>query len=100
MLHDDDNADQCSHGTRCCCPRRWRELYWQLTLSETSGSVGDLGTFVPLYVALATSDKIYPTPALFLAGLANVVTGHVWDVPMVRCDCLALRGWNIGLVER
>jgi Molybdate transporter of MFS superfamily len=46
-----------------------------------SGSVGDLGTFIPLVVAMARQDAIALAPALFWAGFANVVTGYVWDVP-------------------
>jgi hypothetical protein len=53
-----------------------------LTASELSGSLGDLGTFVPLTVALARERKIALAPALFWAGASNVVTGCLWDVPM------------------
>ena len=56
-------------------------LYSQLTVSEISGSVGDLGTFIPLAVALARQNAIALSPALFWAGFANVVTGFLWDVP-------------------
>ena len=49
---------------------------------EISGSCGDLGTFIPLYVALSRQSVIHPVPALFGAGLANVVTGWTWDIPM------------------
>jgi Molybdate transporter of MFS superfamily len=61
---------------RCC------QLFYQLSLSEISGSVGDLGTFIPLVIALSRQDAIALTPVLFWAGFANVVTGFVWDVPM------------------
>jgi Molybdate transporter of MFS superfamily len=60
---------------------RSRLLWTQLTVSEISGSVGDLGTFIPLVVAMARQDAIALSPALFWAGFANVVTGYVWDVP-------------------
>ncbi|KAL7468425.1 hypothetical protein ACHAXS_008648 [Conticribra weissflogii] len=53
-----------------------------LTLAELSGSLGDLGTFIPLTVALARERKIALAPALFWAGVGNVVTGMAWDVPM------------------
>lgn len=62
--------------------RRTRQLASQLTLSEISGSFGDLGTFIPLYAALGQQRAIYVAPALFLAGLSNLVTGYAWDVPM------------------
>ena len=63
----------------------WREprrLWHQLTLAEVSGSLGDLGTLVPLLVAMAQAGAVDFVPALFFAGLFNVVTGLSWDVPM------------------
>lgn len=57
-------------------------LWSQLTLSEVSGSLGDLGTFIPLTAAMARQRSIYLAPALFFAGLANIATGYSWDVPM------------------
>lgn len=62
--------------------QRTHEHYTNLTLSELSGSLGDLGTFIPLTVALARQRKIALAPALFWAGVCNVITGYIWDVPM------------------
>lgn len=55
-----------------------------LSWSEAAGSVGDLGTFLPILVAMARQDLLVnaSSSALWYAGLANVVTGYVWDVPM------------------
>eukprot|EP00966_Prymnesium_polylepis_P052253 1210024-Prymnesium_polylepis.1 len=64
---------------RLACLRR---LWAQLTLAEVSGSLGDLGTLIPLMVPLAQQGSIHFVPALFFAGVANVATGLVWDVPM------------------
>lgn len=61
---------------------RTKVLWSQLTLSEVSGSVGDLGTLIPLTVAMARQRSIYLAPALFFAGLSNIITGYSWDVPM------------------
>lgn len=61
---------------------RGRLLWSQLTLSEISGSLGDLGTLIPLLVALARQRSIHLAPALFFGGLANALTGFAWDVPM------------------
>ena len=47
-----------------------------------AGSCGDLGTFIPLFVALGRERAIYVAPALFWAGFSNVVTGYVWDLPL------------------
>ena len=59
------------------------QIFWsQLSLHEISGSAGDLGTFIPLFVALGRERSIYVAPALFWAGLSNILTGFLWDVPM------------------
>jgi hypothetical protein len=44
--------------------------------------LGDLGTLLPLLVALSTQRSIQLAPALFFGGLTNVITGFIWDVPM------------------
>lgn len=44
--------------------------------------MGDLGTLLPLLVALSTQRSIQLAPALFFGGLTNVITGFIWDVPM------------------
>ncbi|KAL9182536.1 hypothetical protein ACHAXT_013188 [Thalassiosira profunda] len=62
--------------------RRTIDHYHNFSLAELSGSLGDLGTFIPLTVALARERKIALAPALFWAGASNVVTGYAWDVPM------------------
>lgn len=62
--------------------RRTSEHRRNASLAELSGSLGDLGTFIPLTVALARERKIALAPALFWAGASNVVTGYAWDVPM------------------
>ena len=62
--------------------QRTIEHYHNLSLAELSGSLGDLGTFIPLTVALARERKIALAPALFWAGICNFVTGYLWDVPM------------------
>ncbi len=64
------------------CKRRTIEHYNNISLSELSGSLGDLGTFIPLTVALARERKIALAPALFWAGVSNIITGYTWDVPM------------------
>eukprot|EP00760_Papus_ankaliazontas_P032357 PhM_4_TR576/c0_g1_i1/m.44005 len=50
--------------------------------AEFSGAVGDLGTFLPLLLAMSQKGSLHLTPALFFAGVFNVITGLLWDVPM------------------
>ena len=62
--------------------KRTMMIYSQLTRSEISGSLGDLGTLIPLLVALARQRSVLLAPALFFAGISNIITGYKWDVPM------------------
>ena len=49
---------------------------------ELSGALGDLGTFLPLLVAMVAQNGLDFTAALFFAGFFNVVTGLVFAIPM------------------
>lgn len=51
-------------------------------LREASGSLGDLGTFLPLLVGMTSQNGLDFTAALFFAGFFNVVTGLVFSIPM------------------
>lgn len=62
--------------------KRIYDSWNHLTLSEISGSLGDMGTFIPLYVALCRQGSLHPAPALFFAGLCNFFSGIAWNLPM------------------
>mmetsp|Transcript_5038 Transcript_5038/g.7268 ORF Transcript_5038/g.7268 Transcript_5038/m.7268 type:complete len:620 (-) Transcript_5038:53-1912(-) len=92
-VNDTENANQpfCSPplhifspilslGKKLC--NRLHTIYTQTTPSEISGSLGDLGTLIPLLVALSRQRAIRIAPALFFGGLSNVLTGLSWDVPI------------------
>ena len=79
---DNNNSSHGHNDTETNLFHRAKVLWSQLSLHELSGSAGDLGTFIPLFVALGRQRSIYVAPALFLAGLSNVLTGFLWDVPM------------------
>jgi MFS superfamily sulfate permease-like transporter len=44
--------------------------------------LGDLGTFIPLLVGMVTKCGLQLGPALFFAGLMNVITGVVFGIPV------------------
>lgn len=50
--------------------------------SEAAGSLGDLGTFIPLLVGMVNRCGLQLGPALFFAGLMNVITGLAFGIPM------------------
>ena len=54
----------------------------RLDRGELSGSLGDLGTFLPLLVGMSVQNGLSFASGLFFAGLFNVVTGLAFAVPM------------------
>ena len=51
-------------------------------LPEISGALGDLPTFLPLFLALTQRGLIAPGATLILAGLTNVSTGLLFGIPL------------------
>ncbi|MBI3910779.1 MAG: sulfate transporter [Armatimonadetes bacterium] len=54
----------------------------RLDRSEIAGSLGDMGTFLPLLVGMAAQNGLNFAAALFFAGLFNLVTGVIFSIPM------------------
>lgn len=54
----------------------------QVLLSEISGSLGDLGTLLPLLLALSLQGSIDLPSTLVFSGLFNILTGLVFGVPL------------------
>lgn len=54
----------------------------RLDRNEIAGSLGDLGTFLPLLVGMAAQNGLNFASALFFAGLFNVITGLTFSIPM------------------
>jgi len=50
--------------------------------SEAGGSLGDLGTYIPLLVGMVSKCGLQLGPTLVFTGLMNVVTGFVFRIPM------------------
>ncbi len=51
-------------------------------LAELSGSLGDLGTFIPLVTAMIVNCHLDPGSVLLFAGLYNIVTGLTFKQPI------------------
>lgn len=51
-------------------------------LAEVSGSLGDLGTLLPLMIALAVQGSIQLGSTLVFSGVFNVLTGVVFGIPL------------------
>src|SRR5574341_1464426 len=56
--------------------------YARLDRHEIAGSLGDMGTFLPLLVGMAAQNGLDFASALFFAGLFNVITGLTFRIPM------------------
>ncbi|AEO62372.1 uncharacterized protein THITE_2152701 [Thermothielavioides terrestris NRRL 8126] len=50
--------------------------------AEISGALGDLGTLLPLMIALALQGSIDLTSTLIFSGLFNIATGVVFGIPL------------------
>lgn len=50
--------------------------------AEFAGSLGDLGTFIPLLVAMVSQCGLQLGPSLIAAGVMNIVTGFAFGIPM------------------
>lgn len=50
--------------------------------AEISGSLGDLGTLLPLMIALATQGSIDLGSTLVFTGLFNILTGVFYGIPL------------------
>lgn len=51
-------------------------------LAELSGAVGDLGTFLPLTIALSINGTISLSSTLVCSGLFNILTGVFFGIPL------------------
>jgi len=61
----------------------WQNLrYARLNRHEVAGSLGDMGTFLPLLVGMSAQNGLNFAAALFFAGLFNIITGLTFSVPM------------------
>ena len=58
------------------------QTFRQQPLAEISGSVGDLGTLLPIMIALTDTKSISLPSTLVFSGLANIFTGIFFGIPL------------------
>ncbi|KAJ5864888.1 uncharacterized protein N7529_006804 [Penicillium soppii] len=51
-------------------------------VSEISGSLGDLGTFLPIAIALALNGTVSLASTLIFSGIFNILTGVFFGIPL------------------
>ena len=54
----------------------------RFSLNELSGSFGDFGTLVPITISMTKKNVLQPCVSFFWGGIANIIAGLYWDVPM------------------
>ncbi len=54
----------------------------RFNLMEFSGGLGDLGTFIPLAVAMSLASDMNIAVILVFAGIANILTGVIFGLPV------------------
>ena len=55
---------------------------FEFSIRELAGSMGDFGTLFPLAIGYFAVNGLNPTGLLVMMGLANIVTGIVYKLPM------------------
>ncbi|UCD72449.1 MAG: putative sulfate/molybdate transporter, partial [Syntrophobacterales bacterium] len=55
---------------------------FEFNLRELAGSMGDFGTLFPLAIGYMAICGLNPAGLLIMMGLANIVTGLVYRLPM------------------
>jgi len=77
---------------------------FEFNLRELGGSLGDLGTLLPLALGLIVVNGLDPVAVFCLVGLTNLVTGIVYRLPMpvepkkVVCAAAIGQGWRASVV--
>ena len=57
-------------------------IFQQHYVSEISGSLGDLGTFLPVTIALSVNGTVSLSSTLIFSGIFNMLTGAFFGVPL------------------
>ncbi|KAJ6373055.1 hypothetical protein OIU76_027399 [Salix suchowensis] len=57
-------------------------LVFRSKWAELNGAMGDLGTYIPIVLALTLSDDLNLGTTLIFTGIYNIVTGAIYGVPM------------------
>ena len=82
--------------------KRYRDF--EFNLRELAGSMGDFGTLLPLAIGYFVINGLNPAGLLVMMGLANIVTGVIYRLPMpiepkkVLAVVAISQGWPPSLI--
>ena len=77
---------------------------FEFSLRELAGSMGDFGTLFPLAIGYIVVNGLNPAGFLVMMGLANIVTGIVYQLPMpiepmkVLAVVAIAQGWSPSMI--
>ncbi|KAG2691639.1 hypothetical protein I3843_08G017200 [Carya illinoinensis] len=79
-------------------------LVFRSKWAELNGAMGDLGTFIPIVLALTLVDNLNLGTTLIFTGLYNIITGAIYGVPMPvqpmkSIAAVAISGTGFGVPE-
>ncbi|XP_059461782.1 molybdate transporter 1-like [Corylus avellana] len=79
-------------------------LVFQSKWAELNGAMGDLGTYIPIVLALTLVDGLNLGTTLIFTGVYNIITGAIYGVPMPvqpmkSIAAAALAGPGFGVPE-
>ena len=80
---------------------KWR-IPGRFILTEAVGSLGDLGTFIPIVVGMTQIVGLNVGTVLVFAGLANIFSGLIFRIPiavqpMKAVAALAISGGSLNI---
>ncbi|WOK94854.1 hypothetical protein Cni_G03559 [Canna indica] len=78
---DDDKPDR-SNVPATLLSRTRANLLFRSRWAEINGAMGDLGTYIPIIMALALAKDLDLGTTLIFTGFYNIVTGALYGVPM------------------
>jgi hypothetical protein len=92
-LNEPSDEDGNSRYTSFSSIARWNLEHLQANpWGEISGSLGDLGTLLPILIALAKVEAIDLATTLVVTGLASIISGAWFGFPMAVQPMKAIAG--------
>ncbi|GKD74316.1 molybdate transporter 1 [Tanacetum coccineum] len=79
----ESNNQQSSRQTSTSLPQKLKEnIVFRSKWAELNGAMGDLGTYIPIVLALTLASHLNLGTTLIFTGVYNIVTGAIYGVPM------------------
>lgn len=80
--HHNQNPSPEHHFSKTLLFKTKQNLIFKSKWAELNGSMGDLGTYIPIILALTLSKNLNLGTTLIFTGVYNIITGVLYGVPM------------------